>query len=482
MAAAADLLAEEVTDAIEVRRGGSWQEWTLEIVLSVGLFQAGLSFPQLSGWLVLLSLVFLLRLRRAATMRRAFYGGLLVGLGIVAPQLTFFFHVFGSLAFALWFALAVWVAAFVALGKAVEQRFGREWGVVAAPVLWLGLEFTRCEVWPLKFTWLTPGFVLPAANYAGAFHWLGVYGIGALMVYGAAWVADSSRGPIKWVLPALLPLGLMGLPHAKLSGDNGKSIVVAGVQREDTYPQQVIEDLNEALRQVPEAKLYVLSEYSYQDAPPPELLEWCRQNARHVLVGGVEHHRDKHVEEHFYNMAYIIGPDGKLVHKQAKSVPIQFMSDGEPAQVQSVWDGPLGRIGVAICYDMNYARVMDGLIGGEAALLVIPAMDVISWGERAHRLSAQLAAVRAAEYGVPLFRLASSGYSRIALPNGKLMQETSVPGQGEVIHGRIYLPEKGRRPLDRWLAWPCVVATLGLMVFLLVEKARKMDRAKQKAA
>jgi apolipoprotein N-acyltransferase len=128
---------------------------------------------------------------------------------------------------------------------------------------------------------------------------------------------------------------------------------------------------------------------------------------------------------------------------------------------------------------MNYVRVMDEFIEKEARLLVIPAFDATSWGERAHRLSAQLAAVRAAEYGVPLFRLASSGYSRIATPDGKVAVELGVPGQREVIHGNVYLPTKGRRPLDRWLAWPCVVLTGGLALFLFIDAIRRIKKGKQ---
>ena len=469
------LAPDELQDAVEVPCGSSWRQWGVEVVLSIVLFQAGLALPAAAAWLVLLSLVFLLRLRRATTVRRAFYGGLLVGLGIVVPQLLFFYSVFTTLAVLLWLLIAVWVAVFVALAKAVEQRFGRGWGVAAAPVLWMGLEFTRCEVWPLKFAWLTPGFTLPAEHFAGAFHWLGVYGVGALMVYAAAWVADTSRGAIKWGLPAILPLGLMGLPHAKPAAP-GAAIAVAGVQQEEPTAEDVIRNLDEARRQAPEALLFVLSEYTYSGPPPKELLDWCRKHARHVLVGGKEVIEGEHMETEEYNTAFIVSPDGEVHHKQAKSVPIQFMNDGLPAKSRHVWDGPLGKVGIAICYDMNYVRVMDEFIEKDAALLVIPAFDAIRWGHRAHVLSAQLAAVRAAEYGVPLFRLASSGYSRIATPDGKIAVELGVPGQGEVIHGNVYLPAKGRRPLDRWLAWPCLVLTAGLAAFLIVDAIRRKSR------
>jgi apolipoprotein N-acyltransferase len=209
-----------------------------------------------------------------------------------------------------------------------------------------------------------------------------------------------------------------------------------------------------------------------------ELKAWCRRNKVHVLAGGVDRHASEHTEERVYNTAFLIGPDGEIALRQVKSVPIQFMNDGLPARRQRLWQSPAGKVGIAICYDMNYARVMDRLIAREAELLVVPAMDVMSWGQHAHRLSAQLAAVRAAEYGVPLFRLASSGFSRIVLPDGRIARELGVPGQGEIITERIALAGKGRRPFDRWLLWPCVGLTAGLVAFLTLEGVWKMRAGK----
>jgi apolipoprotein N-acyltransferase len=282
------------------------------------------------------------------------------------------------------------------------------------------------------------------------------------------------------VLPAVLPFGLMALPHAK-PADPAGALAVAGVQHEEPTPNDVIRNLDEALRQAPLALLFVMSEYTYNEAPPPELLNWCREHTRHVLVGGKDLVWDRQGDTEVYNTAFVIGPDGAVHHKQAKSVPIQFMNDGLPAKYRHVWDGPLGKIGIAICYDMNYSRVMDELIQKDAALLVIPAFDSMSWGNHAHRLSAQLAAVRSAEYGVPLFRLASSGFSRIVTPDGKVAVEIGVPGQGHVIHGQVYLPANGRRPLDRWLAWPCVILTAGLAVFLIADAVRRSRAGKRVA-
>ena len=67
-------------------------------------------------------------------------------------------------------------------------------------------------------------------------------------------------------------------------------------------------------------------------------------------------------------------------------------------------------IGICICYDLSYRRVTDPLIRMGAQALIVPTMDVADWGRRQHELHARVAPVRAAEYGVPIFRL--PGFSR----------------------------------------------------------------------
>jgi len=49
----------------------------------------------------------------------------------------------------------------------------------------------------------------------------------------------------------------------------------------------------------------------------------------------------------------VIGPDGQDVFEQAKSVPVQFMSDGLPAVERRVWESPWGKIGIAVCYGLE---------------------------------------------------------------------------------------------------------------------------------
>ena len=173
----------------------------------------------------------------------------------------------------------------------------------------------------------------------------------------------------------------------------------------------------------------------------------------------------------FYNMAFVIGPDGTVVHRQAKSRPIQFFRDGEPAPSQQVWESPWGRIGILICYDASYRRVTDPLVRQGAQALLIPTMDLESWGEHQHRLNSRMARIRAAELGIPIFRVASSGISQLLDATGLERATAPFPGPGQLIAGNLPLIS-GRRPLpvDAWVAPACTGASAGLLLGLMLPK------------
>ena len=114
----------------------------------------------------------------------------------------------------------------------------------------------------------------------------------------------------------------------------------------------------------------------------------------------------------FYDTAFVVGPDGDIVFRQVKAVPIQFFKDGLPAPEQKLWNSPWGKIGICVCYDLSYTRVTDRLVKLGAEALIVPTMDVVDWGQAQHELHGRIAPARATEYGLPIFRLASSGISQ----------------------------------------------------------------------
>jgi apolipoprotein N-acyltransferase len=87
--------------------------------------------------------------------------------------------------------------------------------------------------------------------------------------------------------------------------------------------------------------------------------------------------------------------------------------------------------------------------------------------------------VRAAEYGIPIFRVDSSGVSQAVTGGGYVIAQTSVPGNGEIFSAQLRLPRQGSLPLDRYLAPICTGIT-GIITAGLLFLAWKDKRAKPK--
>ncbi len=442
--------------------------------LAVAAFHLGFLYASLS-WLVLVWLGCLFALRRTACWRGAFYTGLAIGLGIYGPQLDFFWSLFGPAAVALWLVLAFWLALFLLLLHGVERYRGSRWALALAPVLWLGIEFFRSELYYLRFSWLTAGSVLPTLVSGPFLPWLGVYGLGAALMGLAALGArafETGGASGTWCRPVAIAvvLGVLAfcvfvwrVPRL-IPLPPGSGPVVGGVQLELPRLAEVPEALNRVRIQRPEVAVWVLSEYTFDGPVPEEVLAWCREKQRWLVAGG----RESLDDGRFFNTAFVVSPNGEVAFKQAKSVPIQFFNDGVPALGQRVWNSPWGRIGICICYDLSYTRVVDRLVRQGARALIVPAMDTIAWGAHQHHLNARMTPIRAAEYRLPIFRLASSGISQLVDRHGRTEAELPFPGQGEMISGKLFLgawPQPSL-PLDRHLAPVAVLAT-GLIMLAL---------------
>lgn len=445
----------------------------LNLIAAVGCYHLAMVWQHLAGWFVLGYLWNLWELRKASTARSGFYIGFLAGLGIMVPHTWFVLGIFHESAIMLWGFMSVWLGLMVSLWQAASIRWSERAMLCLGPCMMLGVEYFRSEVWSLKFAWMTAGFALPAVEWAAAFRTLGIYGLGAVLLVLVILASTTWRRILVFMLPLLAwPLGLGKLPASSV-GD--ATLSVSGVQWEDASEETLLKSLDEAKAAFPKTQLFVTSEYSFPGPPTEHVLAWSRANG-HLLTGGADTVPGEQFDV-FYNTAFLSSPDGQITHRQVKAVPIQFMDDGLPAPKQEVWASPWGTVGFCICYDMNYTKVTDELIRQGAQALVIPAMDRESWGAHEHIPSARLGSTRAVEYGVPLFRLASSGISQVIQRNGEIVAEGKFPGQGDIVSGVMHLPTKGHRPLDRWLVWPAVVVTGGLLLwFVVTDLGRRMRK------
>jgi apolipoprotein N-acyltransferase len=259
---------------------------------------------------------------------------------------------------------------------------------------------------------------------------------------------------------------LLSISRTPLSA--GKDVPLAGAQLEFPIPTEVISTLDSLLVANPSTQMFVLSEYTFDGSVPENIKGWCREHRRYLIAGG----KDDAPNGNFYNTAFVIGPMGEIVFRQAKRVPIQFFKDGLPAPEQKLWDSPWGKIGICICYDLSYTRVTDQLIRLGAQAIIVPTMDVADWGRRQHELHARVAPVRAAEYGVPIFRLASSGFSQCVDRSGKVTAIAPFPGPGATLSGSLTLGNPGSLLADRWLA-PFATGLVAAIVVWLVFRRGK---------
>ena len=445
--------------------------------------------PAKSGPLALLIIgyvVCLIQLARLKTTRQCFYTGLGVGFACFAPQLECFWRIFGAGAIALWLILAFWIGLFVALTHVALARLGLKRAALLIPFLWTGLEYFRSELYYLRFSWLNVGYAYADWQMV-PFKSLGMFGVGFLAAaFAAAWFIVRLKHILSirfityslifgfiavFVLPAFAPARHRPRPD----------FLVAGVQLEFPSQSEIINALDKIVADQPTLKvpsyfrtknldLIVLPEYTLDGEPTEALKDWCRENEKFLIVGC----KDSSPGTNYFNTAFVISTNGEVVFKQVKSVPIQFFKDGLPAPEQKIWESPWGKIGICICYDLSYVRVTDELVRQGAQMLIVPTMDVEDWGQHQHELHARVAPVRAAEYGVPIFRLASSGISQGVNRTGWVQSTAPFRGEGEVLVFGAVLPKNGGSlPMDRWLAPLCVVVTALFVVWLIADNFRR---------
>lgn len=443
---------------------------------AIAAFHAAHSLPLLSP-LAAVFLYGLLELTRVTTARRAFYAGFAVGLGCYAPHLGFFWTIFGGMAAILWAVVAFWAGVFTGLIWQVRTRYSAGHAACIAPFIWLGLEFFRSELYYLRFSWLTLGLAFPWDTG----HWgstrLGVYGVGFLVatIAAIAWGIRGRRGFVAGTAGIALLFAVNLTPRTSSPTPprpEARTLEVAGMQMEFPGPVELLVGLDDLLRKHPRADLLLLSEYTFDGPVPERIRAWCRKNQRHLIVGGKELLPDGR----FYNTAFVIDPQGAMVFKQAKSVPIQFFNDGLPAPSRTTWNSPWGRIGIPTCYDLSYARIVDDFIRAGAEALIVPTMDIVDWGRYQHELHGRIGPLRAAEYHLPVVRLASSGISQVIESNGRVGDAAPFPGAGAVVSGTLELAGPGRLPLDRWLG-PLSVGVVGLLMSWLLVTSRWKGKA-----
>ena len=410
------------------------------------------------------------------TPRWAFYVGLAHGTVGYGLTLSWFTNIFGWRAVGLFMMLGLFTAVQCLATRAIVAR--NRPGViraVAVAVIWVGIEFYRCELFYLRFPWVTTGTAIGPTALSPI---VGVYGTSFLAVLGCACTIPKETRRYGYLLLALLLLlGVVRLPSVELTPAD--SVSVALVQDESSL-LDVYTEYTEKLLAESRPDLVVWPEYAVTDprdrrAALARVTALCERTGvvlvygtRTQVVGGPD----------WWNTARTVDASG-VRGDYHKARPVHLFNDGVPGRRFDAIETAVGTIGTPICFDCDYTEVLRQITANGAEFFAVPSRDNEEWSERQHWQHAQLFRLRAAENGRWIACAASSGVSQLIDPHGNVTAQLDALEEGTLV-GRV-----GRDRRRTWfvrggwvLPWVILGGAVGVALYLLVTLIRER-RAKE---
>jgi len=233
------------------------------------------------------------------------------------------------------------------------------------------------------------------------------------------------------------------------------------------------------------AKVVVWPESSFRDDPRqqaiwPEICDIAREAGCYLVVpyfteapvsGGTPPDKPK-----FINEGLFLSPSGEVLGAGAKDHPVSLL--GETSVTRGnypVFDTPYGKVGIMICYDLNFTDTARRLALNGAQIICVPSND---W--RAISQAQYMYAIfRAAENGACVIKADSNYDSCIVLPDGRIAAKAvSYAGMQAMLVADV--PLRSSLPLSARLGsapgFASLVIWLGLMLRSLW-KPRSLPRS-----
>ena len=349
-----------------------------------------------------------------ADKRAAFYVGVLAGAVYLGGTQFWLFSVFGTPAVSLIALIAAFTVLFCCLLPRVIHTFPRIPLPLLAATLWVGIEHYRAEWFALNFGWGALGYsVAGRPAFAQLASMVGVYGISWLLVALAVICRKDWRKVLA--LTVIWTALCLYNPTPPAPENPLKVRLVQAVLNEKFFFEKT--------KSAASAQLVVWPEYAFKEDPTrrhwPKIQEAARTSGAYLVFGG-EDYQGHRSDEVFKNTAFVVSPQGELVGKHVKNHTVHLINDGIKGTEANAIQTDLGKLGVGICFDMDYTDVARRLTASGAEVLIIPNMDPAEWGpvqQAGHRL---LFAMRAMENGRWLARADVEGGTSVNAPTGQV--------------------------------------------------------------
>ncbi len=422
-------------------------------------------------------LVFLLPLCVAAFLllltgleiKWAFRLGLLYGLAWCASDTVWFTNIFGTAAISLWAIMSFFPGLFGGLFVWMRKRIPQIPFWLLAAILWTGVEYYRSEPFMLNFGWLGLSYAVVNDHLLARFaSWIGCYGVTFLIALCAGVIAHGVlQGRKGWpsiaaAYTVFLVLYAIPLPQPVLV--NPLRVRLVQAPSEDDEDQYRLSQITPASR----VDIIVWPEYSFawdpmrQPLMRSQLAKLARKNDAYLLFGAKDQF-DQQNFKLFRNTAYLLDRSGRLVGTHVKNHTVHFFDDGVQGTVSKAIPTDLGKLGIGICFDMDYSDVARRLTQDGAEVLLIPNNDPPNWGRIQriqHRVMFQM---RALECGRWLARADVAGRHTVALPSGVELTRVNTTGPAKLDVSVSRLTDKNLFVRGGWMFGPlCMWASIGL--------------------
>ena len=396
--------------------------------------------------------------------------GFLHGMAVFAVGLSWLYGLFKWWAIFLWIVLAVFPAMFAHFQGLASSRGIKKWHLAAFTALnWGSWEFIRSELFTLRFPWLSVG---SAVGPNGWLSWIGVYGVGVIVVFGAELISLKLWKSGVAALALVLGACLLAPRHPEPGDNDPAAVMIGGIQSEDA----TIDDFVTVSRALPENLQFVVwPEYAVPYDIRSDVRGWnlvqqlCRDLDVTLIFGTQRHEKEG---EAWRNIALTVDPDGPR-GEHNKVHPVHFFNDGTAGKTALPIETRFGKVGTPVCFDCDYEGVVRKMTAAGAEMFIVPVMDAKSWSARQHDQHAELMRIRACENGRWMFVCSTSGVSQVIDPNGMVhgrlgaMEEGSLLGTLRRESGFTFYTRIG------WLTpWVVLGVTSALWILLLWPKRR----------
>lgn len=380
-------------------------------------------------WLVVPGIIGLLLALRGLQGTRARAVGFIHGMVAFGIGVSWLYQIFGMMVVMLWCVLAVFTALFAEMQSRAVKRGVSGWQLaVFTAVNWSAWEFIRAELFPLKFPWMTAGLAIGPNTLVP---WIGVYGIGLLVVLAASLITLRRCKLGAAILMMLGGCVFLNKRVAAPAENDPLAVKVGGLQFEGVSMNHFLT----GTREMPEGiELVVWPEYSVPFDIRTSKRDWklvqdLSSERGITLTFGTK--AGPAADNSWRNIALTIDPTGVL-GEHTKVHPVHFFDDGTPGKTTLPVQTRHGKIGTPICFDCDYEDVVRGMTAAGAEMIVAPTMDAEKWTVRQHDQHAELFRMRAAENGRWVFVVATSGVSQIIDPKGHLHSRLDALKQGAI--------------------------------------------------